>query len=223
MGGRCPPTCGAEGWTKAPLSATAPTAVHGDGRDAGSKLALDGSGGCRTNHIPNTQGTVKLLSPGENLSPPALAFEQLLSEQIRPKLLLPPAQGLGEVRNTLHAPTAVSWFMDKTTAKRLWLQTAPSGAVKIYPAFPVLKGNTHANGDRCLGEVQKPGGGGGYDPVIRSSYGGLRPSISGWLSEDKPGMIIHLAQPRNCLAPPQSHPHAQPTTNHICGICVPGH
>lgn len=47
-GGRCPPTCGAEGWTKAPLSATAPTAVHGDGRDAGSKLAPDGSGGCRT-------------------------------------------------------------------------------------------------------------------------------------------------------------------------------
>lgn len=97
------------------------------------------------------------------------------------------------MRNTLHAPTAVSWFMDKTTARRLWLQTAPSGAVKIYPAFPVLKGNTHANGDRRLGEVQKPGGGGGYDPVIRSSYGGLRPLISGWLSEDKPGMIIHLA------------------------------
>lgn len=43
--GKYPPTCGAEGWTKAPLSAAAPIAVHGDERDVDSKLALDESGG----------------------------------------------------------------------------------------------------------------------------------------------------------------------------------
>lgn len=127
------------------------------------------------------------------------------------------------MRNTLHAPTAISWFMDKMTVRHLQLQTAPLGAVKIYPAFPVLKGNTHTNEDQCLREVQKPGGGGGYDPVIHSSYGGPWRSISGWLSEDKPGMIIHLAQPRSWPTPPQTHPRARHITNHICGICVPGH
>lgn len=49
------------------------------------------------------------------------------------------------MRNTLHAPTAISWFMDKMTVRHLQLQTAPLGAVKIYPAFPVLKGNTHTH------------------------------------------------------------------------------
>lgn len=123
-------------------------------------------------------------------------------------------------------PFPASQFIGKKTARCLQLPTAPLGAVKINPAFPVLGGNTDTNGDQASGgqrveqQPQRQCGRQLIRPPKSICCLGLsgqwvsqkETSVSRWLSEDKLGMIINLRQMRIW----EINPHLlKPTPNRL--------
>jgi len=152
---------------------------------SGANTSQFSSAGSQNYHFPNTQEDGRALptcTSWRNLSPAVPGPGKSLRNFISPQAALPqtpsPIGGVARARQgeaggqgnhfKPSLPFPASCFTENKTARRLWLPTAPLGAVKINPALPVLKGNTDTNGDRSLrGQkgVQEPWRGRVRQPV----------------------------------------------------------